>query len=188
MSMQLPALYPFSPLGLVLADIERAIHAKLYYPALLVTLTLPEICMALTLDKNVFVKEKHYVDFVDKYTTPGPPDFLGLSGIDCYRLRGGVVHRANFAGHPKVDWTHTVFTVPETGGQVHALSIKANEKTAAMFSLRLFCDAMIRAVYHWYEDHKDNSKVNEAMNDMIRWCPNGLSPFCGGAPVVASGP
>jgi hypothetical protein len=185
--MPLPVLYPFSPLALVLSDIERAIQAKLYYPALLVALTIPEICVALTLDKKVFVREQHYVAFIDKYTTPGGPNGLGMSGIDCYRLRGGVVHRANFAGHPKVDWTNVVFTVPETGPQIHALSIKVQEKTAAMFSLGLFCRAMIGAAHAWYEDHKDDAKVAEAMNDMIRWCPNGLAPFVGGAPVVASG-
>jgi hypothetical protein len=173
---------------MVLNDIERAIEAKLYYPALLVALTIPEICVALTLDKKDFLKEKHYVGFVDKYTTPGGPDGLGMSGLDCYRLRGGVVHRTNFSGHPKVDWTNVIFTVPETGLQIHAMSIRAPEKLAAMLSLTTFCKAMIAAARKWYDDHKDDPKVAQSMNDMIRWCPTGLPPFVGGAPIVASGP
>jgi hypothetical protein len=153
-----------------------------------IQLSVPEICVALTLDKKTFVKEKHYVDFVDKYTKEGGPEGLGMTGLACYRLRGGVVHRANFAGHHKVDWTNVVFTVPETAIQIHSLSMNAAGKTAAMLSLTMFCKAMISAALRWYEDHKDDPKVAEAMNDMIRWCPNGLPPFCGGSPVVASGP
>lgn len=141
--MPLPELYPFSPLALVLKDIDRSIEAKLYYPALLVALTIPVICVALTLDKKVFVKEKHYVDFIDKYTVSGGPNGLGINGIDCYRLRGGVVHRANFAGHPKVDWTNVIFTIPETGSQMHAFSITVQNKTAVMLSLPIFCNTMI---------------------------------------------
>jgi hypothetical protein len=183
--MPLPAIYPLSPLGLVLNDIQRAVEAKLYYPALLVALTIPEICVALTMEKKDLVKGKHYVAFIDKYTIPRE---LGLSGIDCYRLRGGVVHRANFSGHPKVDWTNVVFTVPETGSQIHALSMRTADKIAAMFSLEMFCGSMIAAANKWYKENKNNPKVSQNMNDLIRWCPNGLSPFVGGAPVVASGP
>jgi hypothetical protein len=182
--MKLSALSPLSPLGRVLGDIDRAIAAKLYYPALLVTLTVPEICVALTLDKTTFVKQKHYVDFVDRYTTPTE---LGLDGIDCYRLRGGVVHRAHFAGHPQFDCTNVVFTVPESGGQMHAMNLKVGDKTAAMFSLELFCRSMIAAAHKWYEEHQKNQKVTQSMDNLIRWCDNGLPPFAGGAPVIASG-
>jgi hypothetical protein len=182
--MQLPALSPLSPLGLVLADIQNAINAHLYYPALLVALTVPEICMALTLDKSSFVKEKHYVSFVDKYaTSPG----LGLNGVGCYRLRGGVVHRANMAGHPKFDATHVIFTIPETGTGIHAVTLQMGEKTAATFDLVLFCKAMVAAANRWYEDYQHDKMVAENMKNLIRYCPNGLAPFIVGAPIVASG-
>src|SRR4051812_6741597 len=130
--MSLPVLSPFSPLSAILDDIQKAIDAKLYYPALLVALTVPEICSALALDKNVMVRGKHYRSFVDKYTTPRE---LGCSGEDCYRLRGGVVHRANMAGHANFDATHVIFSLPESGGGVHAMSIinQPTGKVAAMF-------------------------------------------------------
>jgi hypothetical protein len=182
--MRLPALSPFSPLASVLGDVQRAIDAKLYYPALLIALTIPDICSALALDNGVFVKEKHYIAFVDRYTTPPQ---LGLTGQDCYRLKGGVVHRADLAGHDKFSATHVVFTLPESTGGVHALSIIQGEKTAAMFDLVLFCDAMINAATAWYEDHHADPKVQENLKNLIRYCPTGLSPFVVGLPVVASG-
>ena len=184
--MQLPALSPLSPLSLVLADIQKAIEARLYYPALLATLTIPEICVALALDNSVFVKKKHYVDFVDKYTTPRE---LGLSGESCYRLRGGVVHRANMAGHPKFDATHVIFTLPESRAHTHAFSIvnEQQQKKAAMFDLEMFYKAMDQAARRWYEDHQNDPKVAENMKNLIRYSPIGLSPFLNGVPVVGSG-
>jgi hypothetical protein len=182
--MQLSALSPLSPLGRVLNDIQRALDARLYYPALLTALTVPEICMSLTLDKNVFVKERHYVAFVDKYTTPSG---LGFAWSDCYRLRGGVVHRANMAGHPKFDATHVIFSLPESRINLHALSISNGEKLAAMLDLVLFCKTMIEAAKRWYEDHKDDTTVAKNMKNLIRFCPAGMPPFIAGWPVVASG-
>ena len=183
--MSLPALSPLSPLAAVLGDIQRAIDVRLYYPALLTALTVPDICVALALDNSVFVKEKHYVAFVDKYTTPRE---LGLSGQECYRLRGGVVHRANMAGHDKFDATHVIFTIPG-GSSLHAFSIvnEATGKRGAMFDLVMFCTAMVSAAYRWYEEHQNNSQVEQNMQNLIRYCPNGLAPFVVGTPVVASG-
>jgi len=184
---ELPTLSPISPLGSILSDIERAIDARLYYPALLAALTIPEICTTLALDRNVFVKEKHYVTFVDKYAVG-----LGLSGTECYRLRGGVVHRANMAGHPLFSSSHVIFTLPETkAGQarlaVHAVTLASGGSKAATFDLITFCSAMIAAARKWYEEHHSDPKVLANMTALIRYCPKGLPPFFVGQPIVASG-
>lgn len=179
-------MLPLAPLPLerVLRDIKGAIAAKLYYPALLVALTVPEICAALALDRKVFVKEKHYVAFIDKYTTE--PE-LGLSGIDCFRMRGGVVHRADFRAHPFFGATHVIFTTPESGTSMHAFLLINGDKTAAMFDLKLFCDAMDLAARRWSEDHKADPQVAENLKNLISPRPNGVPPFLEGFAVVASG-
>ena len=153
---------------------------------MLTALTVPDICSALELPNSVFVKEKHYVAFVDKYTTPPA---LGLDGQSCYRLRGGLVHRANLAGHDKFGASHVVFTLPGTAGVVHALSIVGSRsgKVAAMFDLVTFCSEMIAAAKRWYEDHQASALVEVNMQNLIRYCPDGLPPFVSGIPVVASG-
>jgi hypothetical protein len=184
MSMVLPALSPFSPLGNVLGDISRAIEAKLYYPALLVSLTIPEICSGLMLDRSTMVKEKHYVAFINNYTKPNE---LGLSGLECYRLRGGLVHRANLAGHPKLDYTHVIFTLPTELLAVHGIDIEGNGKKAVCLDLRAFCGAMRVAAEKWFQDHGTNTVVVENMRNLISFRPNGVQPFFGGNPVVASG-
>src|SRR5580658_6876543 len=52
-----------SPLDTILSDMNRALAARLYYPGLLVALTIPEVCIALTFDDDAFVKQDHYAAF-----------------------------------------------------------------------------------------------------------------------------
>ncbi|MCY1644783.1 hypothetical protein [Methylorubrum sp. SL192] len=174
------------PQGLqaILDDISRSMDAKLYYPAVLVALTVPEICAALSLEKDEYVKQEHYVDFLDNYSNLSE---LGLNSTDCYRLRGGVVHRANFSGHHKLEATHVIFTIPGSGFAIHGGRLKMPLKTALMLDLVSFCDAMVLAAQRWYAENRGNPKVSENLNDLIRLCPNGLPPFLEGVPVVASG-
>lgn len=140
--------------------------------------------LSLSLDNSVFVKEKHYVAFVDKYSTP--PE-LGCDGQTCYRLRGGVIHRANLAGHALIGVTNVIFTLPESTLKVHALSLQVGDKIAPTFDLILFCKTMMRAAHAWYEDNQNDPKVEANMKNLIRYCENGLAPFVVGQPLVASG-
>lgn len=182
--MSTPLILPL-PLESILHDIRRSIDAKLYYPAALIALTIPDICSALALPNSIFVKESHYAGFVDKYTTQSE---LGIDGIGCFRLRGGVVHRASFARHPKFNATHVIFTIPESGAAIHALSITRGDKKVVMLHLDMFCKAMDSAARKWFVDNERNPLVEENMQHLIRYCPFGLSPFVVGAPVVGSGP
>jgi hypothetical protein len=163
---------------------KRCIEARLYYPALLVALTIPEICMALTMSKAEFVKKAHYVHFVDKYTTPAQ---LGLSGIDCFMLRGGLIHRADLRGHAHFAASHVIFSTPESKLKMHALSMKVREKVAVVFDLELFCRAMDAAARQWFQENKTNALIEENAKNLIRLCPKGLSPFVVGQPILASG-
>ncbi len=183
MAAKLKSIYPGSPLGLVLNDIERSIEARLYYPALLITLTVPEICSALAMDKSVFVRERHYVEFLEKFA----PNGVGLSPVDCYRLRGGLVHRASFSGHDKFGWTHVLFTTPEGRLGVHAITISSGGKRGLALDVAIFCREMIAAADRWYEANGKNPLVRSNMPHLIRFCPNGLAPFYEGLPIVASG-
>jgi hypothetical protein len=55
--MPSPSLLPL-PLEHIIQDVRRAINARLYYPALVVSLTIPEICVSLTFDIAKSVKER----------------------------------------------------------------------------------------------------------------------------------
>jgi hypothetical protein len=168
----------------VVLDMHRARDAKLYYPCLLVALTLPEICSGLLLPKDKFVKSQHYISFVDTYSSSAE---LGLDGQDCYRLRGGLVHRGDMLGHAHFGATHVVFSLPETQSKMHAFSIQSGDKCAAMFDLGLFVDAMDTAVRRWYEANKEKPQLSENLPHLIRYSATGVSPFTEGLPAVVSG-
>lgn len=170
----------------VLKDMRRATETGLHYPALLVALTLPEVCAGMQLPREQPVREKHYVAFVDRYTKPNN---LGIDGQICYWLRGGLVHRGALSRHFKFkEWTHVVFTVPETKASVHALTLEIGDKRALALDLGLFCKAMDAAVRSWHSDHGNEPQVIENMQHVLRYCQFGLLPFFSGAPVVGSGP
>jgi len=173
------------PLSSIVDDIRRSYDHALYYPALVVALTLPEICIALTFDKENFVKGKHYTAFIDKYTTPSG---LGLNGTQCYSLRGGVVHRANASGHPHFPADYVVFTVPESGISIHALTMQGQSgKMGAFFSLKDFIEAMISAAIKWYEENKNNQNVIANLPLLISWREFDTPPFGSMGPFIGSG-
>jgi hypothetical protein len=172
------------PLEQIMMDIKRSLAAHLYYPALLIALTIPDICMSLMYDVRKSVKENHYAWFVDKYTTESA---LGVSGSACYRTRCGIVHRANVTGNSKSQWTGVIFTIPESRAMMHAFSIQNQAGRAAMLDLVTFCDEIIVAARRWHRDNMTNPQVASNMDLLITFRPNGLPPFLGGIPVVASG-
>jgi hypothetical protein len=167
-------------------DLDKALKAQLYYPALLVALTLPEVCSGLALPRGRFVKEADYVGFIDAYTDKKPPTNFGLTGSECYRLRGGVVHRGSFNGHPYFGTDAVIFTIPESNAKMHAFTIQVGEKTAFLLDLGTFCAAMREAVSRWHRDHEDDAVVAANMASLITFRASGLSPFFSGVPVLAS--
>lgn len=172
------------PLSNIITDVKKTFEAKLYYPCLLLNLTLPDICVATTLDRNQQVKQIHYVSFRNRCTTARE---LGMNGLDCYRIRCGMVHRGDANGHQYFGADHVIFTVPESRAQIHALTIQADNQDAAMFSLQLFCGEMELAVERWYAAHRNDPKVDEAIQKLLSWRPQGVYPFVDGFPVLASG-
>jgi hypothetical protein len=77
--------------------------------------------------------------------------------------------------------------VPETANSVHALTIRADGKDAAMFDLSDFCKAMAEAVFAWYQDNYAHPKIRSNISNLLSWRPNGVPPFLQGSPVVAIG-
>ncbi|RPE67317.1 hypothetical protein EDD53_1723 [Pacificibacter maritimus] len=129
-------------------------------------------------------EQKHYVEFIDKYSTPRE---LGDNGVGIYRLRGGLAHRGDMRGHTHNSATHVLFSVPETQSKMHAFRIEADGKTPALFDLDLFIDGLDASVRHWYKANDSNTQVNLNLPHLIRYSSNGVSPFTKGLPAIVSG-
>jgi hypothetical protein len=184
------ALLPL-PLQAIVWDMDSAIKAKLYYPAMLIALTLPEVCESILLPATTSVKERHYAHFVESYAPQGnasaPLPLLGPSGIECYRLRCGVVHRGNAAGHINLGAHQVLFSIPETGSVRHNFIIDARGKKALVLNLVTFCEAMKVAVFSWHEANKDDPAMASGLGKPLAFRAAGAPPFFDGAPLIASG-
>ena len=75
------------PLASILTEIDTALQTRLNYCALLTALTLPDICVGLTLKVDRFVNKSDFVTFVDTYAEARK---LGIDGSDCYSLSGEI--------------------------------------------------------------------------------------------------
>lgn len=180
--------HSWQPFESILADMNRALEANLFYPALVVALTIPDVCAGLALDDTQFLNQATYAAFVNKYAPPkGSEDALGVNGIECYRLRGGIIHRGNAAGHPFSGLTHVMFTVPESGGYQHDITIIMEPYKGLLLDLPQFCAAMEIAARRWLEEHQDNQKVRENVSRLLSTRPNGLPPILDGQMVIGSG-
>lgn len=169
-------------LELILREIEDAYGAGRWYVALATTLSLPDICASLEDDpKSVWANQKKYTAWFD---ANAQSRFKWLTGEDCYRLRGGVLHNGKL-GHPKSAYDRLVFTLPEGGFSVGESLMEINSEKVLAMSLRDFCSSMADAVRTWAAQNSENPNVNENYETLVSLRPDGLAPFFVGFPVIA---
>lgn len=171
----------------------------MYYLAIAVTLTLPDICAGLECDPDgVWVTDKKYKDWCEKYLSDAVPQ---LVADDYYHLRGGVLHNGKF-GHPKSRFDRVVFVSPQSRFQMHGTIMKVGDdvmiggKSAKELrmagdilglNVQTFCEVIIeRATVWWQEKHKD-ANVLANLPTLVRYRPpeESLPPFFVGVPIVA---
>ena len=162
-----------------------ALKTGLFYPALLVALTLPEICSGLELENSEQVKGTHYKAFLSKYCDL---EIMGSTPDECYALRGGVIHKGNAAAHQHIGYDHFIFTLPNIQKNVvHNCIFEIQGKKAKNLDILTFCAAMERAVRNWYGEKCGDPLVEKNAEALLSLRPNGLSPFIVGLPLIASG-
>lgn len=180
------SLSSFPHLESLIAEIRKAIDCELYYSAMAVTLTLPEICVALDLEDDAFVKQHHYVGFLEKYSTP---DQLGVDGVECYRLRGGVIHRGNAAGHAFLEQDNIAITLPISDCWAHAATFRIDgSRTVGCLNLVSFVDAMVSAVCAWADENQNNPRSLANSEKMIRPWHGDLRPVMESGRILLAGP
>lgn len=175
-----------SPLEEMFQEINAALEAKLYYLAIAVSLTIPDICAALECDPaKIWVRPEQYVEWCDKNLI-GPFKYIYVRGLDVYRLRGGVVHQGSFFGHPKMFFDHILFTLPNVHRAVmHMHFMQVGDEKALVLDATTFCGDMMNAARQWYEQRKTEQNVRVNVRNLVRLRPDGMPPFIVGAPLIA---
>jgi hypothetical protein len=186
-----------TPLETILAEIRAVFFVgKLYYVALHLALSVPDICSSLEVDPDgdqwaKFKANERYVAWCKAYLEP---KFKKFTAEDCWAMRGGVVHNRMLFGHPKNRFTRVLFSTPLQGYSSHENTIgpmldrptgAPDDSRVLELSLEIFCTMMERAALEWYEAKKDDPIVQKNMDGLVRFRPEGLKPWVVGTPVIA---
>jgi hypothetical protein len=161
------------PLRQIAYDIIDCLNNGIYYAALSVAITIPDICAGLELPLERHVKKEHYESFLKKYATKN----LGLDISFFYALRGGIIHRGSAIGHDKIPFGQIVMTI--TNGpdpSWHGWLVGKGELTdpwyetgsGVLLNLNSLCDSLIHALVVWYDANKTQPNVQNGLSRMAR--------------------
>lgn len=180
----------------ILHEIERALEAKLYYVAIAVALSVPDICSCLECDpdKGIWATQQKYAAWCDTNLK-----LTNLDGNDLFRLRGGVLHQGHF-GHPKSKFDRVIFLGPESRIKAHDVVITVSDEASfggtRAADLRLtgrilqlgvseFCQAIMDGARQWVILRAGDPYVERNLPNLVRYRPHGLPPFSVGVPTIA---
>jgi hypothetical protein len=169
------------PLETTLQEIEKAIDAGLCYAALVVALTLPDICATLE-SENAYSGNREYKKW---YRENLAHKFHHMTDEVAYSLRCGMVHQGNLQIKTKgAEPPRVIFTLPHVNAVVHNMKMNWHGGSYLQFDAVSFCHDMIAAVRDWYNRKKDDAIVQANLPNLLRVHPNGSGPV-GGLAVLA---
>lgn len=181
----------------ILGEIQKALDAKLYYLAIAVALSVPDVCACLECEPGkVWSTEGRYVAWC---TANLSGKFDNLDGTDLFRIRGGILHQGHFQ-HPKSKFDRVMFIGPESQIKIHDVvvsvepgvmfgGISAEQLGVAGAVLQLdvmrFCNVLMDAARRWVIARSSDENVQLNLPRLVRYRPNGLPPWSVGVPTIA---
>jgi len=170
----------------IFTEIQKAIDAQLYYLAVAVSLSVPDICVSLECDPTaIWTNKAKFIAWVANYIEP---QYDYFTGADFYQLRGGVLHNGKY-GHPNGRYDRLMFSLPNPRGivlrEVRSSVDSETKEVVLSLDIGMFCNSVISAARTWLVDQKDNLNVAANMPNIVRLRPEGLAPHIVGLPVIA---
>ncbi len=163
----------------IIDSIEKNLHDKNWYAALILSLILPDICAKI--EGNYTNSSKRYPEWFNKYLKGKYNGFL--SGKDCYALRCSLIHEgsSNTENQSSKDIIDRIYFVSEGS---HCNLIKdghfddptINGKTLLELSVKQFCQDLLDAANDWLNDQT----INKDYTNLLEIHENGLSIGGGG--------
>jgi hypothetical protein len=169
-------------------QMRLALAAGAYMPSLMVALTIPDICGAVSSDngrssgakyKSWLTEWVRLVEHPAIDTSLGPDEAELIYGFRCSLLHQGSAHP--HGGGPPI-----AFIEPAPGAsQLHNLSTVVGDSTIFWLSVPAFVEAIAAGVDRWWAAVGTTATVSRNMERYARRRPEGLPPHAGGAPVIA---
>lgn len=170
------------PMEQIFSEIEAALAGGLYHAALVVTLTVPDICAALIHPKGLSPKGGYAAWFNENL-----PEYAdALSGEDAHRMRSGFLHQAR-STRSDMAWRQIAFGI---GGPTQLL-MRGNAINGVslpdtyLIDLIQFCQAMVEKARAWLLLRQDDANLKTNLPRVVRRRPEGMPPLFSGLTVIA---
>jgi hypothetical protein len=176
---------PVHPVEALAQEVEKAIDAGLNYLALLLTLTLPDICAALEAQDGR--PNERQRDVYQRWYKRNIFDRIGgLKPEEAWELRCTVVHQGRSDASDKRAYDRIIFTMPQTRVGEATFALDSLVINGAMtFHVPLFCGRWLNEVRTWIERTASNTTVQRNLPLLLQVRPNGLPPYIEGAAIIA---
>jgi hypothetical protein len=162
----------------LIVQIKEALqNPNLCYISLFASLTIPDICGAMSSDNGEASKQK-YIDWYNRYVANACHFF---TGEDCYNFRCSFLHQGS-TQHPKSNYTRIIFVEPSATTNIFHCNILND---ALNFDIRIFCSDMIHGAEKWLKEYENTPLYQENYNKFVRRYPDGLKPYIGGLSVIS---
>jgi hypothetical protein len=172
----------------LLAQTKSALEAGAYMPALMTTLTVPDICGALGSDDGRASGSKYRAWLVDWFKLNAGTPYAAAIEADAaarlYAFRCSLLHQGS--SHPRGLGMRIAFIEPAPGApQLHNLSTDVNGDVVGWISIPSFVDEMADAASRWWSAYGQTKTIIRNLERYARRRPDGLAPHVVGAAVVA---
>jgi hypothetical protein len=173
----------------LLKQIKTGLDHNLYFLSLFVSLTVPDICAAMSSDNGESNGKKYQVWF-NRYMVPKNPkkygDGTNFTAEDCWNFRCAILHQGR-SNHGKIAYKRILFFEPNRsvgifGVHSCAVGTKTKEKSL-LIDLKIFCSDMIISAQEWMEENENSEIYKKNERNLVKRYPKGVAPVFG-APVI----
>jgi hypothetical protein len=167
---------------MTLREVERLIEAEFYYAAVIIALTLPDICASLESEKAYSGRDEYKKwyreNLADKYPS--------MSDEMAYSLRCGVVHKGNteIKTKSKSVASRVAFTLPHPRMNITLHNCMVGDDLL-QFDAGTFCRDLVAAVRNWCEKTTGDPNVRKNLQGLVRLRPDGFPGVVADLPVIA---
>ncbi|WP_370188744.1 hypothetical protein [Qipengyuania sp.] len=164
------------PFHQLLNQINGAATSGLHLVAIGMASALPDICASLA-SEDGRTNAKRYKAWCEANLSGS--EFAFLTPEDMYSIRGGVLHQGRF-GDLKHNVARVIFTLP---GPMSFTNCMMND--AYVYGVVEFCRNLSAAAEVWFEANRNDPIVEANLTRVMRYHPEGLSPYMAGVAVIA---
>ena len=164
----------------LLKEMMNCVTSKAYYPALMTSVSIPDICAAL--ESNGETNSVKYIKWFDTHAAKHFKTML--NGSNAYYLRCAILHQGRLSHRKyKQSFDEIMFVIENHEISTHLIELKrVGGKTYLVLELDKFCASIYRSANVWLkqvestENYKKNyAKFFQRNNQPLPWDDHGMS-------------